>query len=114
MNPLPIVIFAFLIGFIEWFLAMRRSVAVINRESLLTFILVLVEGILAWSVLSSFQSVDSYPFESSVNFESYNMLSNIIFFIWEWCKAYRWKILTVLSTSIGGALGALVVANRKQ
>jgi lipoprotein signal peptidase len=103
MNPLLIVILAFLIGFAEWFLATRRTIAIVNQERTLIFTLVLAEGILAWSVLSSYLNVPVYPIEAQ---------TSLIWFICEWIGAYKWRLATILSTSIGGALGALVVSNQ--
>lgn len=101
MNPLLMVILAFIIGFVEWFLAIRRTVAVVNGEKWLTFILVLVEGILAWLVLSSFLNVPSSPINNDSS----------LFFIFEFIIAYKWKIATAISASLGGALGSFVVTS---
>lgn len=105
MSPLLTVLIAFLIGFIEWYIALRRTLALTRGEEALKFILVLVEGLLAWGVLSSFLAVPSYDY-SLVPFDTIAMcISNL----WTLVQAYRWKILIAVSASIGGAVGSLLV-----
>jgi hypothetical protein len=108
MSPLLTVVIAFLIGFIEWYMALRRTLALTRGEKTLTFILVLGEGLLAWGVLSGFLAVPSYEFQPVEINSVYGLLTSVIALI----KAYYWKILVALSASVGGAIGSLVVVDR--
>ena len=61
MNLLLLIgigILAFTIGFVEYYIALRRTLALIQKDVRLTFILVLVEGILSWVALGGFLSVE--------------------------------------------------------
>jgi len=105
MNPLLTVIIAFMIGFVEWWLALRRVLALTNGERILTFILVLAEGVLGWLILWNFISVPTYPVDQSQ--------INCLMSLWGVIKAYRWKIAIALAASIGGAIGSLLVTKKR-
>lgn len=102
MSPLLMVILAFVIGFVEWYLALRRTLALTHGEKWLTFNLVLVEGILAWTVLSSFLNVPTSPIEIEPN-------DNFLTYLIQVAIALKWKISMALSASFGGGLGSLMV-----
>jgi hypothetical protein len=51
-------ILAFVVGFVEYYIALRRTLSLIQKDAKLTFILVLVEGILSWAALGGFLSVE--------------------------------------------------------
>ncbi len=61
MNLLLLIgigILAFTIGFVEYYIALRRTLSLIQKDVKLTFILVLAEGILSWVALGGFLSVE--------------------------------------------------------
>ena len=102
MSLLLILLLAFLIGFVEWWIALRRTVALVNGERTLVFMLVLVEGLLAWGVLFSFLSVPTYPVDASAGMDIINLI-----------KAYQCKIMVAISASVGGAVGSLLVKSKR-
>lgn len=58
---LPCLLFVYLlVGFVEWWIALRRQVAVIREERLLLCTLVFTENLLALVVLATFARTGNY------------------------------------------------------
>jgi hypothetical protein len=87
LTHIGIAILAFMVGFVEYYLALKRTLALVDMDAKKTFYLVLAEGILPWLGLGSFLLVTS------------------IFA----------KILIVIFMALGGGIAAIMVirANKK-
>lgn len=76
-----IAILAFMVGFVEYYLALKRTLALVDLNTKKTFYLVLAEGILPWLGLGSF------------------LLASNIFT----------KVLIVFFMALGGGIAAIMV-----
>lgn len=54
MSPLPTVALYIIVGFIEWYLALRRTLAVTHNEKALLVAIVFIENLLGLWVLQNF------------------------------------------------------------
>jgi hypothetical protein len=84
---LGIAILAFMVGFVEYYLALKRTLALVDLNTRKTFYLVLAEGMLPWLGLGSFLLVPG-------------ILA---------------KVLIVIFMALGGGVAAIMVirANKK-